>query len=88
MYTRQEAKTQSDFNNFAIHLQENATHVITIPGTTFKMFLKDSRTDVTKLLKQVAKTTAKGSGTRRVKASPVLHTIEEFRALTAVRTAA
>jgi hypothetical protein len=88
MYIRKEAKTQRDFNNFAAHLRANATHVITIPGTTYKLFFNIAVTDDIKLLKALARTTVNNGGRKRVKASPRLWTLEEFQALTTVKAAA
>jgi hypothetical protein len=39
------------------------------------------------LLKSLARTTVKGIGKRRVKAQPLLQTIEEFQALTTAKAA-
>jgi hypothetical protein len=71
------------------------THAVTIPGTTYRAFFdefymlpqngKPARIDA--LLKALARTTVKGVGKRRVKAQPLLQTIEEFQALTTAKAA-
>jgi hypothetical protein len=93
--------------------REGTTHVITIPGTTFRCFLgpeymtppapvqgkwdwtthtqapdiqRPAR--VVALMKQLAARTIPGPGKRRVKCAPVLHTLEEWQALTTARKAA
>jgi hypothetical protein len=75
------------------------THVVTIPGTSYKAFLGDAYMlpqakkagvqppRVEALLKSLARTTVKGIGKRRVKAQPLLQTIEEFQALTTAKAA-
>jgi hypothetical protein len=71
------------------------THAVTIPGTCYKAFLDDSymlplngkAPRVEALLKSLSRTTVKGIGKRRTKASPLLQTIEEFQALTTAKAA-
>lgn len=67
--------------------QAGHTHAITVPGTAFQLFLNADKTDANKLLKQLAKTTVKGNGSKRVKATPVLQTIAEFQASQTVKAA-
>lgn len=65
------------------------THAIIIPGTSYKCYLgpeymepqKGKAARVEALLKALSRTTVAGTGKRRIKASPVLLTIEEFNAL-------
>ena len=63
-------------------LEPNAshTHVITIPGTSYRLFFNVAVTDDVKLLKALARTTVSNGGRRRVKASPRLWTLAEFQA--------
>lgn len=71
------------------------THVVTIPGTSYVCWLDDAYMQPIKgraprveaLLKALSRTTVKGIGKRRVKAQPLLQTIEEFQALTAAKAA-
>lgn len=70
-------------------LEPNAghTHVITIPGTTYKLFINNEKTDSRKLLIALAKTTVNNGGRKRVKASPRMFTIEEYNSLNSVKAA-
>lgn len=82
-----------------IYQRRGPTHVITIPGTTYRCWLDDAYMlpqstrsgikppRVEALLKALARTTVKGAGKRRVKAQPLLQTIEEFEALTTAKAA-
>lgn len=75
------------------------THVITIPGTSFRCWLGDEYMlpqhlrsgikppRVEALMKALARTTVKGVGKRRVKAQPLLQTVEEFESLTTAKAA-
>jgi hypothetical protein len=80
----------------------STTHVITIPGTRYTCWLTLNDAGETAkqthqyaappikaeaLLKSLARTTVAGIGKRRVKAQPLLHTIEEFQALTTAKAA-
>ena len=79
--------------------RSSITHVITIPGTSYRCWLGDAYMlpqnkhagiqppRVEALLKSLARTTVKGIGKRRVKAQPVLMTIQEFEALTTAKAA-
>lgn len=59
---------------------ESHTHVITVPGTTYKLFINIEKTDSRKLLIALAKTTVNNGGRKRVKANPRMFTISEFQA--------
>jgi ADP-ribosylglycohydrolase len=61
--------------------RDGTTHVITIPGTTYRCFINIAKTDDLKLLKALARTTVNNGGRRRVKASPRLFTIDEYNSL-------
>jgi hypothetical protein len=80
------------------------THVVTIPGTTFRCFLTldgdttpDRKTargvsrgaiNVESLLKQLSARTIPGPGKRRVKCAPVLQTLQEWQDSNTTRKAA
>lgn len=71
------------------------THVVTIPGTSYVCNLDSSYMEPQKgktprveaLMKSLSRTTVKGISKRRVKAVPMLQTIEEFQALTTAKAA-
>lgn len=71
------------------------THVVTVPGTTYRAFMDASYVEPVKgkpakveaLLRALARTTIKGPGKRRQKVTPMLQTIEEFQALTEAKAA-
>lgn len=63
------------------------THVITVPGTTYKLFINIETTDSRKLLIALAKTTVNNGSRKRVKASPRMFTISEYLELTTVKAA-
>lgn len=78
-----------------------STHVVTIPGTKYLAFLGDDymlptvgkdglgrAPKVESLLKALARTTVGSSGRRRIKAAPMLQTLEEYSAAASDRQAA
>lgn len=90
----------SQHPGLARYWSRDCTHVITIPGTSFKCYVGDAymlpqskragiqppRIDA--LLKSLCRTTVKGAGKRRVKAQPLLQTVEEYEALNSAAEAA
>jgi hypothetical protein len=83
----------------SIQPHRGATHVITIPGTSYVCHMDSSYMEpqfsgstakpprVEALMKALARTTVSSIGKRRVKAVPILRTIEEFQALTTAKAA-